>query len=205
MWVRTGGCLMNRERKRHQQPHLGMWITVKGAKQGLTEGRRIGLGSRLPRCIQHVQRRLNQSWHMGVYVYSHTLQYKHLLHVFSIQSEHLPGSAYRVSSFEVWIPSLIYSIVFKAGLITTWNIAAPSKWWGSLTAKWWGLPSAHPPDCSGAALVETVTLKALCLIYFSIPAIEMFALIRPRKLPSADELSGDFLFFFSCLFPKHSE
>lgn len=92
--------------------------------------------------------------------------------------------------------SLIYSIAFKAGLITTWNIAAPSKWWGSLTAKWWGLPSAHPPDCSRAALVETVTLKALCLIYFSIPAIEMFALIRPRKLPSADELSGDFLFFF---------
>lgn len=42
-----------------------------------------------------------------------------------------------------------------------------------------------------------MTLKALYLIYFNIPAIEMFALIRPSKLPSTDELSGDFLPFFS--------
>lgn len=59
--------------------------------------------------------------------------------------------------------------------------------------------AVYPPDFSSAALLawEAVTLKALYLIYFSIPAIEMFALIRPSKLPSTDELSGDFLLFFS--------
>lgn len=58
--------------------------------------------------------------------------------------------------------------------------------------------AVHPPDFSSAALLagEAVTLKALYLIYFNIPAIEMFALIRPSKLPSTDELSGDFLLFF---------
>lgn len=49
---------------------------------------------------------------------------------------------------------------------------------------------------------EAMTLKALYLIYFSIPAIEMFALIRLSKLPSTDELPGDFLLFF---FPAHSQ
>lgn len=58
--------------------------------------------------------------------------------------------------------------------------------------------TASPPEHSSAALLawEAMTLKALYLIYFSIPAIEMFALIRPSKLPSTDELSGDFLLFF---------
>lgn len=61
------------------------------------------------------------------------------------------------------------------------------------------LPSVYPPDFPSAALLtcKATTLKALCLIYFNIPAIEMFALIRPSKLPSTDELSGDFLLFFS--------
>lgn len=55
-----------------------------------------------------------------------------------------------------------------------------------------------PPEHSRAALLawEAMTLKALYLIYFSIPAIEMFALIRPSKLLSTDELSGDFLLLF---------
>lgn len=57
----------------------------------------------------------------------------------------------------------------------------------------------YPPDFSRAALLawEAMTLKVLYLIYFNIPAIEMFALIRPSKLPSTDELSEDFLLFFS--------
>lgn len=60
-------------------------------------------------------------------------------------------------------------------------------------------PRVYPPDFSSAALLawEAMTLKAFYLICFNIPAIEIFALIRPSKLPSADELSGDFLLFFS--------
>lgn len=60
-------------------------------------------------------------------------------------------------------------------------------------------PRVYPPDFSSAALLawEAVTLKALYLIYFSIPAIEMFALIRPSKLLSTKELLADFLLFFS--------
>lgn len=68
------------------------------------------------------------------------------------------------------------------------------------------LPGVYPPDFSSAALLawEAMTLKALCLIYFNVPAIEMFALIRACKLPSTDELSGDFFYFF-CLFSNYSE
>jgi len=60
-------------------------------------------------------------------------------------------------------------------------------------------PGVYPPDFSCTALLawEAMTLKAFYLIYFNIAAIEMFALIRPSKLPSTDELSGDFLPFFS--------
>lgn len=69
------------------------------------------------------------------------------------------------------------------------------------------LPGVYPPDFPSAALLtcKAMTLKALCLIYFNIPAIEMFALIRPSKLHSTDELSGENPSIFFCPFSSYSE
>lgn len=124
------------------------------------------------------------------------------LYVFFFQSEYLNFFEYRaqVSLFEDWILYILCLLHFLSGrpdwclkyshyiqLIKTFHSGAQC------------VCLEYPPDSSGAALLawEAMTLKALNLIYFNIPGIEIFGLIRSSKLPSTDELSVDFLLIFS--------